>query len=342
MRIDPTGGCAPPQMIEAKRHFTGDSVLSEIACFRQLRREIIRSVNRPTVLLVLAVPLFAGGQQGSPQSAPGSTFAVKKLAIEVSRRGFPLPQTDILVITAPRSKPKELVGGLSPTWSPDGEKIAYCVRDGRGFGQIQLINADGSGHTELTKVKGGACPTDWSSDGEKIAFIGYGAKTPSIFVMGKSGENVTEIVAGYGAKWSPDGKRLVFCRSSEGRGKSDSIWVVNADGTGATKVTEDDSEVLEVAWFPDGKSIVFSSEREHKHRSALFRANLDGSGLEAIADDKQLSLFFPVPSPDGTQLVADAYARGSGEGNVVLVDLASHHTSVLAHGIHPSVLWEKR
>jgi TolB protein len=252
-----------------------------------------------------------------------------------------LPQTDIFVITSPPSMPKRLVEGLNPTWSPDGEKIAYCVRDGRGFGQIQLINADGSGHTQLTKLKGGACPTDWSLDGEKIAFIGYGA-TPSIFVMGKNGENVSQITAGYGAKWSPDGKQLVFCRSPEARGKSDSIWIANADGTGATKVTEDDSQVLEVAWSPDGKSIVFSSEREHNHKSALFRVNLDGSGLEAIAVDQQVSLFFPVPSPDGTQLVADAYASGSGEGNVVLVDLASHHASVLAHGIHPSVLWEKR
>lgn len=285
---------------------------------------------------------FANGQQGSPQSAAGANFTVRKLAIEVSRGGFPLPQTDIFVITSTLSKPKRLVEGLSPTWSPDGEKIAYCVRDGRGFGQIHLINADGSGHTQVTKLKGGACPTDWSPDGQKIAFIAYGAKTPLIFVIGKNGENVTEIIAGYGARWSPDGKQLVFCRSPEGRGKSDSIWIANADGTGAKKVTEDNSQILEVAWFPDGKSIVFSSEREHKHKSALFRVNLDGSGLEPIAIDKQLSLFFPVLSPDGSQLVADGYANGSGEGNVVLVNLASHHASVLAHGIHPSVLWERR
>jgi Tol biopolymer transport system component len=193
----------------------------------------------------------------------------------------------------------------------------------------------------LTKLKGGACPADWSHDGEKIAFIGYGGKTPSIFVMSKNGENVTQISAGYGARWSPDGKQLVFCRPADRRGASDSIWIANADGTAAAKVIEDNSQVLEAAWFSDGKRIVFSSEREHKHRSALFRVNVDGTGLEAVAIDNRLSLFFPIPSPDGTQIIADAYPSDSGEGSVVLIDLASHHASVFAHGIHPSVLWEK-
>lgn len=155
------------------------------------------------------------------------------------------------------------------------------------FGQVELLNADGSGHAQLTRLKGGACPTDSSHDGEMIASIAYGAKTPLPFVMNKDGENVKPISPGYGARWSPDGKQLVFCRRAEGRGGRDSIWIVNAEGTGATKVIEDNSQILETAWSPDGKSIVFSSEREHKHRSALFRINVDGTGLEAVAVDKQ-------------------------------------------------------
>jgi Tol biopolymer transport system component len=302
-----------------------------------MSREIIRRMNKLFLLLVIASSPFAKGQQEAPQGAAGGHFSIKKLAIEV-RHEF---GTDISVMAAQNSKPKQLVVGLGPTWSPDGEKIAYCVREGRGFGQIQLINPDGSGRIQLTKLKDGACPTDWSPDGEKIAFVAYGTKTPSISVMSKNGEDVKQITAGYGARWSPDGRQLAFCRSAEARGESDSIWIVNADGTGATKVIEDNSPVLEVGWFPDGKSIVFSSERGHKGRSALFRVNVNGTGLEEVAVDKKASLYFPILSPDGAQIVADAYPIGGGEGSVILLDLASHHARDLAHGTHPSVLWEK-
>jgi TolB protein len=287
------------------------------------------------IFIIANAPLAKGQEKVSQQLAGG--HSIKSLAIELGPN-FPAP--DIAVIVSPNSKPKRLVKGLNPVWSPDGQKIAYCVRDGHGFGQMQEINADGSGHMQLTNVKGGACPTDWSPDGEEIAFIAYGA-TPSVLVMSKTGENVRRITDGYGARWSPDGTKLVLCRNAEHRGASNSIWVVNADGTGPKKVIEDDSPLLEAAWFPNGRSIVFSSERESKRRSALFRVNLDGTGLESVALDKRLSLYFPVVSPDGTQILADAYSSGSGEGTVMLFDLASREGRLLTHGAHPSVLWQK-
>jgi len=254
-----------------------------------------------------------------------------KLAFDVCRGGC-----DIFVMASLNSKPKRLVAGQSPAWSPDGERIAYCKREGlSGFGQIHLINADGSGHKQLTMLEGGAYGPDWSPDGNTIAFTASG----TILVMDKNGQGVRKIIGGYGARWSPDGKQLVFLQYSAGHG---SICIVNADGTGARRVIEDNSSVLEAAWFPDGKSIAFCSEREHKHKSAIFRVNIDGTGFEAVAVDERRSLFFPRLSPDGQQLVGDGFVKGSGEGDVLLLDLASHQASVLAHGLHPSVVWEKR
>lgn len=288
-------------------------------------------------LISFVLFFFTSGQSQTP--LPTSSFAVRKIAFEINNGGFPIPQTDIFVRDSPNSKPKRLVEGIMPVWSPDGQKLAFCTREGRGFGQVQLINADGSGRLQLTHLRVGACPTDWSPDGEKILSIAYSTPMPTIFVMGIDGSNLKQIASGYGARWSPDGKRVVFCRSAEGRGMSGSIWTANADGTGAAKVIDDNSNILEVAWFPDGKSIVFSSEREDKRKSSLFRISPDGSGLETIAVDKHLSLYFPVLSPDAMQVVADGIEDR--ETKVVLLDLANHHVKVLADGLHPTVLWEK-
>jgi Tol biopolymer transport system component len=41
--------------------------------------------------------------------------------------------------------------GISPAWSPDGRRLAFVSYDGGGFRQIFVINADGSGETQLTK-----------------------------------------------------------------------------------------------------------------------------------------------------------------------------------------------
>ncbi len=266
---------------------------------------------------------------------------MRKLAFEVTGGRFPFPKNDIFILDYPSSKPRHLAAGLHPVWSPDGQKVAYCVLKGIGTarvepGPVQVIGADGSGRTQLADVDLGGCPTDWSPDGQRIAL-----DTPGrIMIVGKNGGTVTQGAIGYGAHWSPDGKKLVFCRNSPDNHPTGSIWIANADGSGARRVVEDNSEVLEANWGAEGQSILFTSVRDHSGRAEIFRVKLDGSDLQIVAADTHLALYFPVLSPDGHALVADGIR--SGEVNVVLIDLVSGHSSVLARGSHPSVLWEQK
>jgi Tol biopolymer transport system component len=300
---------------------------------RQLR------LTSSLILILIGTIAIAAGQTGEWFGS----FGIKRLAFEVGPGSFFAPHEDIFVLDSLTSKPRRLVTGTGAVWSPDGKKIAYCAHEGWGtahvvLGQMQLIHADGSGHKQLTNIPGGACPVDWSRDGQKIAF---GGDSPGVLVLGQDGESVTSVLPGTIGLWSPDGSKLVFSKYRESGQASGSIWVANGDGTDPKKVIDDNSEVVALSWLPDGQSILFSSERDHKGRTEIFRVRLDGSNLETFAADKKLSFFSPIISPDGKHLVVDSYSGGSGDSTILLLDLTNHSRTVLAHGTHPHVVWEK-
>lgn len=281
------------------------------------------------------------GVYAQAQTSNGTAWKMRALAFDVHSpdvmRGF-LGRSDIFVMT-PGGKPKRIAEGENPVIAPTGDKLVFCARQSNSsFGPMQLVNTDGSGTRELFKTKGGACPTSWSSDGQNIAFNALGGSRSIIGVVSQNGASVRVLGEGYGAHWSPDGKRLVFCRDAEKPRMPSGIWVMDADGTHAEKITEDNSAILEVEWLPDASGIAFSSSREN-HRSEIFAVNLDGTGLRKIAANEKVSFYFPVFSPDASELIVDA-ANGP-DIHVVALNLATFHGESIAKGGHPSVLWQK-
>ncbi|HEX7276412.1 MAG TPA: hypothetical protein VF244_03490, partial [Acidimicrobiales bacterium] len=57
------------------------------------------------------------------------------------------------------------------------------------------------------------------------------------------------------------------------------IYIVQADGTGAVRLTDDPSDNTAPAWSPDGGSIVFSSSRDD---GQLCVVDTDGTGLRTL------------------------------------------------------------
>ena len=122
-----------------------------------------------------------------------------------------------------------------PTWSPDGKQIAFSsVLDGNP--NIFAIGTDGRNRIRFTNHPGTEAHPDWSPDGEHIAFMGYrDNKNWDIYIVNASTFVVTQVTDGKGGyvepTWSPDGSKIAM-----GGGKGD-IYVINADGTGLTNIT---------------------------------------------------------------------------------------------------------
>src|SRR6478735_5004773 len=107
-------------------------------------------MNKLILLTISLAVVLCGGEPSKAQAAPANS-AVKKIAFEVTHWNGFTPQDEVFVLDPITAKPKRLVDGLMPVWSPTGEKLAFCTRTQSGFGQVEIINADGSGRILLTQ-----------------------------------------------------------------------------------------------------------------------------------------------------------------------------------------------
>jgi TolB protein len=98
--------------------------------------------------------------------------------------------------------------------------------------------------------------------------------------------------------WSPDGRKIVFVST---RDRDPEIYVMDADGSQARRLTAVPGRDAHPYWSPDGSKIVFQSPRENGH-TRIFLMNADGSAQRAITKNEGFC-GVPVWSPDGRTIV---------------------------------------
>lgn len=182
-----------------------------------------------------------------------------------------------------------------PAWSPDGSKIAFASnRDGADA--IYVMNANGSGVTRLTSDMGVSDNVPhWSPDGSKIAFNRIvNAQPPSyaVYVMNADGSGLVNMTATLGIDawlaWSPDGSKMAFAGHTGNGG----IYLINTDGTGLKRLTQDPSDAAP-AWSSDGTKIAFQS---YSNGWNIYVMNADGTGVVQVT--KTLAFYeFPAWKP---------------------------------------------
>ena len=126
---------------------------------------------------------------------------------------------------------------LSPTFSPDGRRLAY-VSTRSGLPQIYVMATDGKGQELFAPfdygVTGGSYAPEWSPDGLNLAFHRDVAGSPQVFIMDVATRTVRQLTSAgrnEDPTWAPDSRHLAFVSSRTG---SSQIWVIDLD-TGRTR-----------------------------------------------------------------------------------------------------------
>jgi Tol biopolymer transport system component len=132
---------------------------------------------------------------------------------------------------------------------------------------VEIVDLQGNPQALVPGLPDDAYGLSLSSDGTKIAFATSGgvphATIAHIATIGIDGTGRRDlptegIVVASLPAWSPDGKKIAFeGRVAEG-GASD-IYVMNADGSGLRKLTDDPAYDQQPQWSPDGATIVYDN-----------------------------------------------------------------------------------
>jgi len=198
----------------------------------------------------------------------------------------------------------------SPTWSPDGKRIAFAALF--DVYQIHVFEVEASLSQPfdvlgdlvypLTNRVWDSTGPAWSPDGTTIAFTTYDLfPSQQVHLLNLSDGSKRQVTTGpvpaIDPSWSPDGSRIAFVSNGEGDFE---IYVVTIDGAVTERLTEDPAFDDWPSWSPDGQFIVFSSARSGSLELYVMRS--DGTDVRSL-DAGAGSNFDPAWSPDGLQIV---------------------------------------
>ena len=263
--------------------FTLGSYISDVFLF-SAADPTMRSLPRSSQFASIGAPAW---------STDGTRLVVEVIHDLLEEHGMVYyKSSDLYVLdaAAPADAPWRALtaNGLSesPSWSPDGKRIAYVQES-----DIYIIDAGGGTPVRLTQTKANGAPR-WSPDGARLAFSNWSVGSGDVFIVNADGSGLTNVTQSsaseYDPSWSPDGARLAFASRTPGTDQF-AVSVVDVDGSNVKRLASLIDYPSAPAWSPDGRQIIFSVVRLCCARSlpsllapGLYVMNADGSSLDRL------------------------------------------------------------
>ncbi len=213
-------------------------------------------------------------------------------------------------------------------------KIAYKSRAPGGFPEIYVADFDGYRAQAITRDRSNVAAPTWVPGQLKLYYTSYKMGNPDIIShdlrSGQRGSISRYSGLNTSAALTRRGDRLAMILSKDG---SPDLYVANADGRGARRLTETREEEACPCWSPDGRQICFTSAAGGGARLYL----IDGQGgsmrrLRAAGVSGVYSE--PDWSPDGKWIAFTALMGR--QFHICIVAAGGGEAVVLAQGEDPS------
>ncbi len=223
-----------------------------------------------------------------------------------------------------------------PRLSPDRRWIAF---DGAAPGKkpltdfdVQTVHVDGSRRRTLAGTPEYELDAQWSPDGTRLSYSSYrhtgeedewlGSR---IWTVAADGSDRVVLGLGHGARWSPDGKRLVL--GAPTTGSDGDLFVMNVDGTDRRRLLATPELEQPADWSPDGSTILFT--QFSREGADVMVMDPDGTNVRRLTDTAGFYLA-AAWSPDGGTILFTS--GGSGAAQLFLMNADGSDIREIAGG----------
>jgi TolB protein len=198
---------------------------------------------------------------------------------------------------------------MSPSWSPDGSRIAYVSFDQKK--PVVVVQNLAQGTTQVVaNFRGNNSAPAWSPDGKWLAVTLTKDGFAQIYRLPATGGTPERLTNSSGIdtnpNFSPDGQWIAF---TSDRGGSPQIYRMPASGGEAQRLTFEGTYNVAPRFGPDGKSIAFVQREGGRFRIASLEL---ATGQVTVLTEGNLD-DSPTFAPNGKMILYEAQVGGRGQ-----------------------------
>jgi TolB protein len=198
---------------------------------------------------------------------------------------------------------------MSPSWSPDGSRLAYVSFDQKK--PIVVVQNLAQGTTKVVaSYRGNNSAPAWSPDSRYLAVALSKDGLTQVYRVPAGGGDAERLTESPGIDtqpaYSPDGQWIAF---TSDRGGSPQVYRMPAAGGAATRLTFEGTYNVGPRYSPDGKSIAFVQRDGGRYRIASLEI---ATGQVSVLTDGNLD-DSPTYAPNGKMILYEAQVGGRGQ-----------------------------